>query len=133
MRGQKLCDAQRIFAVRAHPTRQCLHSAMHQPAIERGWHGTAGSLDLAHALEEFILLPRDQGAAHDIAMAAEIFRGRVHDYIRAEREVRWMIGDQVLSLKYAGLLRDLRDGGEIGRSQWDWKRLDQSVSRVDHF
>src|SRR5689334_14994932 len=78
--------ARGIFAVGPHPAGQGLHSAMDQPAIEWCRHGASNRLHLADSLEEFAFFTGDDGTAKDIAVAAEIFRGRMHDEIGAEIE-----------------------------------------------
>src|SRR5262245_38974275 len=86
MSFKKNGDASCILAVSPHPAGKSLHSAVDQPAVEWRRHGSANRLHLADALEEFALGAGDDGAAEDIAMAAEIFRRRMHDEIDAEIE-----------------------------------------------
>ena len=75
MRIKKLRHPPRVFALRAHPAGQRLHSAMHQPAIERSGHRPADRLDLAQALEKFVIL------------AARSMRRRARRYGR--RNILW--------------------------------------------
>ncbi len=117
MRGKKLRDARGVFAMGTHSPGQRLHSAMHQPAIERRRHRAADDLQLANALEKFVVLPRDDSASHHVAVAAEIFRSRMHDEIDSERErsldhgAPGVIDDEARP----GRVRDLGGRGEVGQ------------------
>ena len=115
---QKRRHPLRVFAMRAHPAGQRLNSAMHQPAIKRSGHGPADRLDLAQALEKFVIPLRDQCAAEHVAMAAKIFRGRMQDQIRAEPE--WSLNDGrpcvVANQKRPGPMRNLGHGRDVGQS-----------------
>ena len=119
MRIKKRRHAPRVFALRVHSAGQRLNTAMHQPAIERSGHRAADRLDLAQTLEKFVIPPRDQCAAEHVAMAAKIFRGRMHDQIRAEGE--WSLNDRrpcvVANQKRAGPMRDLGHRRNVGQLQ----------------
>ena len=55
-------------------------------------------MDFANALKKFVIFPRNERASEHVAVAAKIFRGRIHHEIRAKAETaRWIIGHQVLS------------------------------------
>ena len=95
-------------------------------------------LHLAESLEEFALLVGDDGTAEDIAVAAEIFRGRMHDEIGAE--IEWAL-DQGRPGIVAGQERWRRcaifgGSGEVGQFQ---SRIDgvstqtRRVGRADGF
>ena len=73
----------------------------------------------AHALEKFIVLFRDNDPTDDIAMAAEIFRGRMHDEIGAE--IERSLNDRrpgvVANAERAACVHDFGDGREVDNLQ----------------
>src|SRR5581483_3580965 len=81
-----LSDFRRVLAMRPHSPWQCAHAAQDEPTIERRGDGAAGVLNVANAFEKVVVDLADENSAEHIAMAAEIFRGRMQDDIDAEVE-----------------------------------------------
>ena len=86
MLAQAARDPHRVLRVRAHPVRQRVDAAQRQPAIERRGHRAAIMLRAPRALEQVIVVPRDQRAADHVAVAADVLRGGVRHHVDAAVE-----------------------------------------------
>jgi len=86
MLREEVRHCHRVLRMRAHPPWQCAHPAQDQPAIERRGDCAAFVLNAADALEKFAIIFRHHDPAENIAMAAEIFCGRMKNKISAEIE-----------------------------------------------
>ena len=72
-------------------TRQRLHAPQHEVAVERRRHRAGRVLREADALGQLVVVDGDE-AADDVAVAAEVLRGRVHDDVGA-------VGQRVLQVR----------------------------------
>src|SRR3984893_4911331 len=79
-------DFQSVLRVAAHPIRKRPDAAANQPAIGRRRPRAASDLNLAHFIEETILIARDDQSACRIAMSAEVLGASVHNQIGAKLE-----------------------------------------------
>src|SRR5205823_1143247 len=75
----------RVVAVLAHPHCERLHSAQHEPAVERAGNRAERLLQEEQPLRNRRIVRRDE-AADDVRVAAEVLRRRVQNDVRAERE-----------------------------------------------
>ena len=112
-------DLERVLRVGAHPAGERPHSTQEQPAIKRRGDCAARALNFADAFEKPGCLAGDDGTAHDIGMAAEVFRSRVHDEIRAviERSLQDRRPGVVANAKRTGVVRDFSNRGQVGDFQ----------------
>ena len=103
----------------AHSPRQRAHAAQDQPAIKRSGDRAAGILNAANALEKFIIDLTDNDPTKDIAMAAEIFRGRMQNKIATEieRPLNNRRPGVIANRNCANVTSDLRDRGKIDNAQ----------------
>src|SRR2546421_7188141 len=115
MIGQPCRDLERIVRMHAHPAGERAHSAQDQPAIEGRRNSANRALNLTDPLKNSRCLFRDNSTAHHIGMAAEIFRGRMHDEIRAE--IEWALHDWrprvVAYAERTRVMRDFCDDGDV--------------------
>src|SRR5919106_2537100 len=86
VRLQECRDPQGVVRVCPHAPRQRADAAADEPAVERRRHRAAGALDRPDALEERVTGAGDDGAAHDVAVAAEVLGRGVDDQISAVGE-----------------------------------------------
>jgi hypothetical protein len=86
--GQAFGDGLGVAAVALHAQRQRLQAAQDEEGVLRGEHGAGHVLDAveAHLVQRF--LRADDGAGDEVAVAAEVFRRRMHDVVGAEFEGR---------------------------------------------
>src|SRR6478672_10880022 len=77
--GDRMC----VVTVLAHTYCQRLDAAEHEPAVERPGHGAEGLLQEREPFRDGWIV-RCREAADDVGMAAEIFRRRMDDDVRAE-------------------------------------------------
>src|SRR5437764_13810376 len=75
-----------VLGMCAHSPRQGAQTAEHKPAIKWGGHSAAFALNISDSAKEFALLPPDHNAPENVAMAADIFCGRVQNDINAKVE-----------------------------------------------
>src|SRR5262245_1947969 len=75
----------RVLAVLAHPHRQGLEPAQHEPAVERPRNGAERLLQEEQPLRHGRVV-RGEEAADQVGVAAEVLRRRVQDDVGAERE-----------------------------------------------
>src|SRR5207253_5894938 len=109
---EKLGDATRVASLRAYAPGQRSNTAQREPALEGRRHGATPLLDSTRLGEERVfLVARDERAAEDVAVPAEILGGRVHNDIGAEieRTLKHRSGPGVVDNQPgAGLLGDTR-------------------------
>ena len=109
--------AKRVVRVRAHAVGQRLDAAQREPAIERRGNRSAKRLRAAAALKQIVIVARDEHAANYIAVAADVFGGRVSHHVDAafERPLQNGCGERAIADRdRLGLARDLSDGGQVG-------------------
>ena len=97
--SQQLRHPHRVLRLRAHPPGQRIDAAQRQPAIERRRHRAAVALRFARALEQVIVMPRDQRAADHVAVAADVLRRRVRHHVDAaiERPLQHRRGERAVA------------------------------------
>ena len=131
--GEEARDGGRVLAVRADPARQRARPAEHEPAVERRRHAAGQRLREPHPAEELVVRPGHHRAALHVAVAAEIFRRRVHDQVGAERErahERRAGPGVVAGHERAGPMRELGHRGYVGDAQQRIRRrLDPDQAR----
>src|SRR5215211_306011 len=88
-------------------------AAVHEEAIERAGHGAHRVLDEAHPLVQRVIA-HDDGAAHDVRVAAEVLGGRVHH--RSGAVAQWLLdgggGERVVD-HHQGVAGALDDGSDV--------------------
>ena len=97
MASEELRHFQCVFGMRAHAPWQGAYAAQNQPAIKRRGDRAALVLNAADALKKFVVCFRHDDSAGHVAVAAEIFRGRIKNEIGPNSKGRWSTGAQVLS------------------------------------
>ena len=112
-------DAQRIVGVGAHAVGQGVDAAEGEPAIEGRRHRSAVALRTARALEQVIVVPGNERAAHHVAVAADVLGGGVAHHVDAaiERALEDGGGESAVADGHdarAGLARKGSDGGQVG-------------------
>jgi len=98
---------------------QRAQAAQRQEAVERRA-GEAQAIGPPHELLVQRGLPGHHGSADHITVTIQVFRGRVHNQIRAERE-RLLPGGRKKGVVHcderSAVMRELRDGGDVGDAQ----------------
>src|SRR5437868_15529880 len=95
MTGQKPRYCERVLRMCPHAPRQGTQAAKHEPAVKRGRDSAAFALNVSNCAKKFTLFPRDRDSTQNVAMAADILCGRVHNNIdtKVERPLqRWCPG-----------------------------------------
>ncbi len=93
------------------------HAAEQQPSLEGAEDRTIAGADGRDPLPEFIIARGNQRPGHNVAMAVQIFRGRMHDDVGAEldRPRQDRRGDRAVDGKArTGAVGNLGGGGNVG-------------------
>src|ERR1051326_3157244 len=101
--------------MRSHSPGEGPHSAKNQPAIKRRGDRATFVLNAMNFLQKIILLPGNYDSAENVAMAAKIFGGRMHNQIGSKIERALQNGRPgiVANANCARLMNDLRERREI--------------------
>ena len=83
MAGEKFRDLHRIGAVALHPHIQRFYTTQREEGIEWAENGTRRVLDEFQFFGEIVII-HNYRAADDVGVAADIFRDRMHDDVKAE-------------------------------------------------
>ena len=130
---EQVDDGAGVRAVAVHPHGERLDAAQHEVAVERRGHRAGRVLGEAQALGERVVVDGDE-AADDVAVAAEVLRGRVHDDVGAERQRLLQVrrGERVVDDdERAVLVGDGGDGLDVdAREQRVGRRLQPDHRRV---
>src|SRR5262249_29515874 len=70
----------------AHPDKERAPPTLQQPGLERTEHGTGVTPPRADAFPKRVVARRDHRTSQDVAVAIEIFRGRVDDAVSTVRQ-----------------------------------------------
>ena len=85
MTDERLRDGLRVRGVPVHAHREGLDPARSEPGVKRPADRAGPELDEADLLGEFVVV-QDHRTTEHVGMTTEVFGGRVHDDVRAERE-----------------------------------------------
>src|SRR5258707_12849999 len=106
-------DGHRVRAMRSNSPRQSADAPQQQPAIEWRRNGTAHTLCEPHPLDEIAVALRDDGAAEQIAVPAEVLGGGVHHQVGAEPERTLKHRYRPRVVYHAGRATGMCQGGEV--------------------
>ncbi len=109
-------DPQRRGGGVADSHEQRAHAPLEEPGFERPEHGAGGAPPRPDPLRERVAARRHDGAGQDVAVPVEVLRRRMDDEVGAEldRASEHRRRDGVVDDDAGvGVVRDLRDGGEV--------------------